>query len=173
MNRWLKRELIALSGEPKFSLRRYAALAQNDNPRLAAPLFLYCRETDSIETLYGFMYDSNLLEQYRVIEQILKEINLTEAALTENIPDALPREYAKHLASFAAAYRAPETEAESKKLRWERSRALQLEKGIPTAWIYNKLGLNPGNVNAYMKHGDTSKVSLDAATSIMKYLMNA
>ena len=37
--------------------------------------------------------------------------------------------------------------------------------------ICNELGLNRGNVNAYMKHGDVSKMSLQNATRIMKYLM--
>ena len=67
--------------------------------------------------------------------------------------------------------RKPETQAESKRLRWEKSRQLQLQKGVSVARICNELGLNRGNVNAYMKHGDVSKMSLQNATRIMKYLM--
>lgn len=173
LNRWLKKEILILSAERRFSLRRLAALAQNEQPRLAAPLFLYCYETESLETLYGFVYDPETMTQYRIVESMLDGKNLSNVALDANIPDGLPRDYSKHLTSFAAAYHAPETAAESKRLRWERSHALQLEKGIPTAQIYRALGMNPGNVNAYMKHGDIGKVSLEGATAIMRYLISA
>ncbi|WP_308564437.1 hypothetical protein [uncultured Faecalibacterium sp.] len=35
--------------------------------------------------------------------------------------------------------------------------------------IYTDLRLNPGNVNAWLKHNDSSKMSLDCARQIYKY----
>ena len=36
--------------------------------------------------------------------------------------------------------------------------------------VYTDLGLNPGNVNAYLKHGDVSKVSRETANKILEYV---
>lgn len=35
--------------------------------------------------------------------------------------------------------------------------------------IYTGLGLNPGNINAYLKHGDLSNVSAKTADRIFEY----
>ena len=99
-----------------------------------------------------------------------REIDLEEAALSGQYDDSLPREYGKFLTSYRVSYNRPETVKDSKCMRWERSCALQLEKGVTTADIYRALGLNAGNVNAYLKHGDTDKVSLQNAADIMNYL---
>ena len=35
--------------------------------------------------------------------------------------------------------------------------------------IYTDLHLNPGNLNAWLKHGDCGKVSLKTARSVLRY----
>ena len=36
--------------------------------------------------------------------------------------------------------------------------------------IYKQLELNPGNVNAFLKNGDVSKVSLDTVRKILSFV---
>lgn len=36
--------------------------------------------------------------------------------------------------------------------------------------IYKELNLNPGNVNAFLKNEDTSKVSVDTARKILSFV---
>lgn len=36
--------------------------------------------------------------------------------------------------------------------------------------IYKELNLNPGNVNAFLKNEDTSKVSVDTARKILAFV---
>lgn len=146
-------------------------MAQDTTPRLIEPLFLYAFETGKTETLLDYLWRDDVRASYgHMLEMLEGQDGLQTMALSEDNSVTLPREYSKHLASFRVAFNKPETDAESKRMRWERSRDLQLKNGISNAEIYKALGLNPGNVNAYMKHGALDKVSLQNSTDIMKYL---
>ena len=46
----------------------------------------------------------------------------------------------------------------------------QTEKGITNYRIYKNLNLNPGNVNAFLRNGDVSKVGLDTARNILSFV---
>ena len=161
---------MELAGVDSFSLRKIAAAAQNEKHRLIEPLLLYATATGQTERLLGFVYKDDVRRSYENVLTFFEGIELEEAARDRQLEGSIPREYGKFLASFRASYNRPETSKESKRMRWERSRALQLETGISTAEICHALGLNPGNVNAYLKHGDLDKVSLRTATAIMTYL---
>ena len=43
------------------------------------------------------------------------------------------------------------------------------KKKLTNYRLYKDLKLNPGNVNAWLKHNDSSKMSLDCARQIYKY----
>lgn len=47
---------------------------------------------------------------------------------------------------------------------------LQKEKSISNYRIYADLGLNPGNVNSFLKNGDYRKLSLNIVRRIWKYV---
>jgi len=169
-SRWIKRQVLEIADASTFSLRKFAAAAQKENPRLMEPLLLYAITADQVDRLISFVYKDDVLESCKSVLPVLQGIDLEAAALSGQLDDSLPREYGKFLKSYRASYNRPETAKDSKRMRWERSRALQLEKGVITADIYRALGLNAGNVNAYLKHGDIDKVSLQNATDIMDYL---
>ena len=46
---------------------------------------------------------------------------------------------------------------------------LQRKKKLTNYRLYTDLKLNPGNVNAWLKHNDSSKMSLDCARQIYQY----
>ena len=46
---------------------------------------------------------------------------------------------------------------------------LKQKKHLTNYRLYTDLKLNPGNVNAWLKHNDSSKMSLDCARQIYKY----
>ena len=169
-SRWIKKQIQEIAGMDSLNLRQLAAAAQKDKPRLIEPLILYAATAGYEERLISYIYKDEIRESYYSVLAILEGINLEAFALSDQFDKTLPREYSKFLISFRALYYRPETTKDSKRMRWERSRALQLEKGVSTASIYRALGLNAGNVNAYLKHGDTDKVSLQNATDIMNYL---
>ena len=43
-------------------------------------------------------------------------------------------------------------------------------KSVSNYRIYKTMNLNPGNVNAFLKNEDTSKVSLDTARKILAFV---
>ena len=43
-------------------------------------------------------------------------------------------------------------------------------KSVSNYRIYKEMNLNPGNVNAFLKNEDTSKVSLDTARKILAFV---
>ena len=46
----------------------------------------------------------------------------------------------------------------------------QSQKGITNYRVYKALNLNPGNLNAYLKNCDTSKVSLDTVRNVLAFV---
>ena len=52
----------------------------------------------------------------------------------------------------------------------QKVKRLQEKKGVTTYRIYTDLELNPGNLNAWLKHGDGAKVSLETARITLRYM---
>ena len=165
---WVTRELAYLSGENTLNLRRLAFLAQTTEPRLRERLVLYAIATARVERLKDYLYREDMIDELDKINEKLKkhDFDNPEGYDVAN----LPLRYQKALMSFKSAYQRIDARNSSKKLRWEKSVLLQKEKGVPTARIYQDLNLDPGNVNSYLKHGATEKLSLENATRILKYL---
>jgi hypothetical protein len=168
--RWIRRLILDLANTDSFNIRKLTAAAQKDKPRLTAPLFFYAYDHGTIDKLLELIWKDDLRRTYKEVLTLLHGAELTTIALKKRDAANLPAEYLKILNSYRAAYNKNETTKASKKMRWEKSHALQLEKGVNTAEIYHALGLNAGNVNDYLKHGSLDKVSLENATSIMKFL---
>jgi hypothetical protein len=165
---WLKSELSRMSGGGPLRLKRLVNLAQIEIPRLAPLLLFYAIETDRVDHLLAAVDDEELGNEYREVLVLCKGRKFN--ALPDTIQNRLPWSYRKLIASWKAVRDKNSNRSHSKELRLNRTLALKEEKGVTNAQIYQTLGLNPGNVNAYLKHRDVSKVSLETATNIMKYL---
>jgi hypothetical protein len=168
---WVSRELKYLSGEDTLNLRRLAYLAQGQRPRLRERLVLYALSIGQEERLRGYLYDETLLSDLGEVEIILRGADLDKP--DREIQTQLPSRYQKALDSYRSAYYRIDNRSDSKRLRWERTVQLQKEKGLSNTQIYRALDLNPGNINAYLKHGDIDRVTLATATKIMKYAIDS
>jgi hypothetical protein len=170
-NNWLARELRYLSGEDTLNLRRLAYLAQKSLPRLKERLILYAIATGNEDRLNSYLYNNDFAQELRDVSKVLA--GKDPISLSPKLLHTLPSRYQKALSSYLSAYHRIETKNDSKRLRWAKTVQLQKEKGISNANIYKGLGLDAGNTNAYLKHGDIDRFSLDTATNIMKYVINA
>jgi hypothetical protein len=168
---WLKIQINHMSDTSTLSLSNLAQIADESQPRLYPFILCYAIETNAVKHLFKCVSDKDILTEYEAVARISNGKSLV--ALSQTKRKKLPWSYNKLLASWDAAYNMPKTVNDSKKLRWRTSKKLQNDKRISNACVYKALGLNKGNVNAYLKYGDTSKVSLDNATAIMKYLYAA
>ena len=165
---WVSRELLYLSAEKTLSIRRLALLAQTDLPRLRERLVLYAIATNQTERLMSFLYREDVITELATIRRLTEGFDFDDPDCSKHL--YLPARYRKALLSYKAAYQNIDTRNASKMLRWQKSVDLQKNKGISTTQICEALGLNLGNISAYLKHADINRVSLGKATDIMKYL---
>jgi hypothetical protein len=157
-----------MSGQTTLSIRKLAALTQNGNTRLAEPLLAYALEIGEIDKLLGLTTDEHGLKEYRSVIEMCRGDSLTK--LDAKTIKELPWSYQKLLNTWKAVESKPHRIQQSKQLRLDKTLELMKAKRVKKVQIYRDLNLNPGNTNAYLKHKDTSKLSLENATRIMKYL---
>ena len=94
-------------------------------------------ESVALEQLY-----SSVLDRYNK-EQMLH-------AFLTNDPE-LPSAYHKVWRSYMAQKNRKDTDAKTKELMRQRILSMQKEKGVSNYRIYKTLGLNPGNINDWLK----------------------
>ena len=158
---FLKQYVQELSAQDTLNISRLAKEAERENPRLREPLTLYAlfhAKTDVlVRTVQGAWLERSLLEYSpeRMIE-----------LLAADAP-ALPENYKKLYRSYRSLATRTQSDNHTKALLQKRIRQLQEKSGLSNYRLYRDMGLNPGNVNAFLKHGDTSKVSLETARRML------
>ena len=138
--KWYLRDVSALN---TLSVRKLAEESKR-NLRIRDALALYCVFTDKTDAFTRYTGIS------------LENLN------PSNYLEADPRQFsfAKILESYRAKKTAPEVDADTKARMRANILAMMDEKGITNYRLYTDLGLNPGNANAFLKHGDTKKMSM-------------
>ena len=156
-----------LSYAGSLDLEKLAAEAVHDNYRLRAPLVLYASVHGKTDLL------SDLLKEHDTAKDMLDVLSLLSADTAEQQlqSGSLPEAYQKVWNSFLAARDAPKRDealkaAMRKKVLW-----LQAEKLCSNYRIYTDLKLNPGNINSWLKNGDSTKLSYQTAERVMDYVM--
>jgi hypothetical protein len=165
---WLKIELARLAGQDTASIHRLATLAKNHNSRIYEPLLVYALETGAANRLMAYLDNGERKEEYRAVVGICGNRSILE--LKEPEVARLPWSYQKLLHTWRSVEQKAERIERSKRMRLDKTRELMKEKNVSNAQIYRALNLNPGNTNAYLKHGDISKLSIENTTRVMRYL---
>ena len=163
---FLKQYVVELSGVQTASVHKLA-YCLNENPRLKEPLFLYARAVDKVDLLLRYTVTSAVSAEY---EQLSNRYSLAQMLLLlENQSLELPEGYLKVWRSYCSVRDAALADNDTKELIHRRVVEIQQKKHLTNYRIYADLKLNPGNVNAWLKHNDSSKMSLDCARQIYKY----
>ena len=156
-----------LSGEKTVDLPRLVSLLPSE-PRLAEPLVLWAAVTGRSDRLTAALEGDPLVQEVRLVEQLAADGRL-EDVLTSADPRLRP-EYAKAWRSYAARRDAPARDARLKLEARERVLALETEKKVSRYRMAKDLGLNPGNLNAFLVQGNPRKLGLDKAYELVRYL---
>ena len=136
-------------------------------PRLKEPLFLYALTFDKVDLLLRYTANSTVVAEY---EQLSNRYSLAQMLLLlENQSHELPEGYLKVWRSYCSVRDAVLADNDTKELIHRRVLELQQKKKLSNYRLYTDLKLNPGNVNAWLKHNDSSKMSLDCARKIYQY----
>lgn len=165
--RWIRLEVLRLAKTRSFNLRKLAAAAQRTgNADLAASLLLYAHENGQLQRLFAYIYNDNLLAQYKQIEQRLGMRSIERLALRGTPLMSLPPLYRAFLERYNAAYHAPEAIASEKRALRQRTLRSMLETGTTPAELAHACGVDPNNLNAYLARGELHRFTLRTARLI-------
>lgn len=156
-----------LSGEETVNLPRLVSRLPAE-PRLAEPLVLWAVLTGRGDRLADLLTEDSLVSEVRSVERLAAEGKL-EDALAAAEPRLRP-EYAKAWRSYASRRDAPARDARLKLEARERVLALEAEKDVSRYRMAKDLGLNPGNLNAFLAQGNPRKLALDKVFELVRYL---
>ncbi len=157
-----------LSGENTLALPRLVRLLSTE-PRLVEPLVLWAVTTGRGGRLAWLVKDDDALaSEVGLVGRLASEGRL-ESVLDSADPLLRP-EYSKVRRSYVARRNAPARDARLKLDARARVLTLMAEKGMSQYRMAKDLGLNPGNLNAFLVQGDSRKLGLDKAYALVRYL---
>ncbi len=145
-----------------FALAKEAA---GDNPRLREPLLLYAIACGKKDLLLRAAKRFGLESFYEPSLPAIRN-NEIEFALESKL---LSEGYQKVWRSYLAKKNSRRTDDATKELMRNRILRLQKERNVTNYRLYTDLKMNPGNLNAWLKHGDGNKISLDNARTVLNY----
>lgn len=157
-----------LSVEKTNSLYKLAVEASSNNPRLREPLFLYAVYTQKEKVLLQATKEPALHAEYDHMVSLYTADRLLE--LFQQTSSLLPAEYHKVWRSYQSCKNRGQADEHTKELMRQKVKRLQEKNGVTTYRIYTDLKLNPGNLNAWLKHGNGNKVSLETARRTLRYV---
>jgi len=163
---FLKQYVTELSGVQTASIHKLADCLQ-DNPRLKEPLYLHALAFDKVDLLLRYTVTSAVSAEYEQLSNLYSRAQML--LLLEKQSPELPEGYLKVWRSYCSVRDAVLVDNDTKELIHRRVLELQQKKKLTNYRLYTDLKLNPGNVNAWLKHNDSSKMSLDCARQIYKY----
>ena len=164
---FLKGYCRELSGEQTLSLRELVRMAAGDVPRLAEPVFLLAAAEDKSDYLKDLVEGTWMEVEYgRAAEMLERSGKSVEEALSQG---TLPERYQSVWDAYQGKRHKSQNDRRANGLMREKTLAALERAGMTCYRLCKELGLNKGNVYAYLHRGDDSKVSRDTARAIMAY----
>ena len=139
-----------------------------ENPRLKEPLFLYALSFSKGDLLLRASSGRPKCSEYFDLFNKYGWNDLMK--LLEEDDTRLSNEYRKVYKSYLSRRNMPDTLNDVRRLLHKKTKKLQKQKGVSNYRLYTDLNLDRSNVNAYLKHGDISKVRKETAEEIVGYL---
>ena len=155
---YLQQQLCELSNYDSKSLYKFARLAES-NARLKNTLCLY------LNYYVSEKLKKQLCKKYSYLKEECDRLN---GVAVEDIDLS---EHKTVYENYLNYKNRKQNEDKIKLLMQRRIVEVQTEKGITNYRIYKALNLNPGNVNAFLKNGDTGKVGLDTVRRMLAYVI--
>ena len=169
---YLKSYLKELTGSDTQSLTKLGKLAFRNYPRATEPVFLLAVLQQKTPALLRAVAGTYLEDEYGNLTKLFASPNgLMMALLNED--KRLPVRYRKVYQSYRSKKMRVETNRNASLLMREKTLTLMKRKGLSKYRIYTDLSLNAGNINAFLKNGDTTKVSRQTARMILDYVQSA
>ncbi len=157
-----------LSEQQTNSLYKLAKEAGESNARLVEPLLLYALFTGKQDVL---LQATKAFDMHKNYDMILHRYTVSEMlGMLERHSGELNEEYHKVWRSYLRYKNRGSADDHTKELMRQKVKRLQQKNRVSNYRIYTDLKLNPGNVNAWLKYGDSHKVSLETARKTLHYV---
>jgi hypothetical protein len=139
------------------------------HPRATEPLLLLAAVTGRPGALSAQVSAEPTLAAELDLLVELAESGSLEAALADEDPRLRP-EYLKVWRSYVVRRDAHLRDADLKKLARQRALELEAKRQVTRYRVAKDLGLNPGNLHAFLAQGNVTKLSLEHAYELVEYL---
>ena len=165
---YLAKYVRSLSGRNTLNIRALAKDAVGEDPRLLMPLLLYAVVHGKTDLLRMSLAENDCREE------VLKLLDDLETSGPEEAFKSgfLSEEYEKIMNSYKVESERPKNNDQLKDAMRSKILQMQRSKNCSNYRIYTDLRLNPGNINDWLKNGDSRKVSYRTAAEIVSYLMS-
>lgn len=156
---YLMRQMGELTGLKSSSLYRFAALSEN-NARLKDVLCLY------LSLYVEGKLRNQLTKKYPYLSTSCRAL---VGKTPEQFDDSLS-EYKTIYENYQNLVNKKINEDTIKLMLQKKIVEIQKKDGISNYRIYKTLNLNPGNVNAFLKNSDVSKLGLNTVRKILEFV---
>ncbi|MDZ4168204.1 MAG: hypothetical protein U1E26_00920 [Coriobacteriia bacterium] len=157
-----------LSGRRTTSLAQLAPLLDS-NKRLREPLVLWAVKNETSERLSTLLADDERVQAELRLLTCLEQEGRLEESLSREDSDLRP-EYLKVWQSYVARRDAHARDERLKLAARKRALALETTRHVSRYRMAKDLGLNQGNLHAFLSQGNPSKLSLQRAYELVDYL---
>ena len=165
---WLLSYCQELTGLKTTSVKKLVSAVEESAPHASAAVFLLAVEARRVADLISRTSDPELLAEWGSVAAMLPENPMDAEAFARANYDDLPVRYRKVIDAYDAVAESHENDEHAKVLMAKRTVAA-LEKAGKTRYrLCRDLGLNEGNVYAWLA-GDPSKVSRATARRAWRY----
>ena len=168
---FLTRYVRQLSLNDTNGLYKLADEASTNNPRLREPLFLYALYAQKTDLLLQATKNAALHQYYQTMLNTHSTESMYNAFTMHSVE--LAEEYHKVWRSYLNVKNRNQADNHTKELMRNKVKRLQEQHKVTNYRIYTDLKLNPGNLNAWLKYGDCTKVSLNVARQTLRYVENS
>ncbi len=166
---FLKGYCRELTGLETNSLRRLIRSAETDSPSAAEAVYLLALAQDKGDYALELARETWMADSYAKANELHQTSNSWDEFF--KLED-LPHRYLNVWRSYLAVKSRAATNRRVSGLMREKTLAALEQSGTTCYSLCKQLGLNKGNVYAYLHGGDNSKVSRETARSIMEYALS-
>lgn len=156
-----------LSGVDTLAQPRLAALVSSE-PRLVEPVLLWAAVTGRSARMVKLLSDAPLRTELDLLVSLDKAGRLEDALASED--SRLRPEYSKAWRSYVVRRDASARDTRLKLEARDRALALEPSRNVSRYRMAKDLGLNPGNLYAFLSQGKAEKLGLEKAYALVEYL---
>lgn len=163
---FLKNYCRELSGLDTLSLKKLCSAAASEAPRVAEPLFLLALVEGKLPYLLSLASGTWMERPYQQAANLASSLSPTDCEALER---ALPHRYGNVFRAYRAVRERVVADRRISGLMRKKTLDALHANNVSIYRLCKDLGLNLGNVYAYLSKGDATKVSRDTARTIMEY----